>query len=102
MKDVTLLIMQGLNLTKDCFIEQYCLVDRDTSISTFHSAQLLSPFKWADILDGLIYATQATTHDRYWSWYYNLANTINNSEEAKEYVEVTSKHTVDEVEIDTP
>ncbi|KIK37277.1 hypothetical protein CY34DRAFT_109171 [Suillus luteus UH-Slu-Lm8-n1] len=30
MKDMILLIMQELNLTKDCFIEQFCLVARDT------------------------------------------------------------------------
>jgi hypothetical protein len=65
MHDVTLMIMQGLELTRDCFIQQCRLVDANANVSTLRSAQLPFPFKWADILDGLIYATQETAHDRY-------------------------------------
>ncbi|KAG1891826.1 uncharacterized protein F5891DRAFT_1197331 [Suillus fuscotomentosus] len=97
MKDVTLMVMKGLELTRDCFVEQCRLADRDASVSNLRSAQLPLPFKWEDIVDGLTYATQATAHARYLTWYHNILE-----EQSEEYVEVTGKRTADEAEIDTP
>lgn len=94
MDDVTLMIMQGLSLTRDCFVEQCRRADQSANVSALRAAQFHLPFKWADVLDGLTYAMHATAHDRYRSWYYNLRNAIDTST-------IGVKRTAAEAEIDS-
>jgi hypothetical protein len=93
MDDVTLMITQGLSLTRDCFVEQCRRADPGANVSALRAAQFHLPFKWADVLDGLTYAMNETAHNRYRTWYYSLWNGI----------EVTTgvKRTADEAEIGT-
>ncbi|KAG1769913.1 hypothetical protein EV702DRAFT_1202692 [Suillus placidus] len=76
MDNVTLMIIQGLSRTRDCFVDQCRRADPNANVSALRAAQFDLPFKWADVLDGLTYAMHATAHDRYRSWYYNLRNGI--------------------------
>ncbi|KAG1778090.1 hypothetical protein EV702DRAFT_1196507 [Suillus placidus] len=65
MDNVTLMIIQGLSRTRDCFVDQCRRADPNTNVSALRTAQFDLPFKWADVLDGLTYAMHATAHDRY-------------------------------------
>ncbi|KAG2045875.1 hypothetical protein BDR06DRAFT_977896, partial [Suillus hirtellus] len=76
MDDVTLMITQGLSLTRDCFVEQCRRADPGANVSALRAAQFHLPFKWADVLDGLTYAMNETAHNRYRTWYYSLWNGI--------------------------
>jgi hypothetical protein len=93
MDDVTLMIEQGLSLTRDCYVEQCRRANPRASVSALRAAQFQLPFEWADVLDGVTYAMHSTAHDRYRSWYYAIWDGIE--------VSTGVKRTAGEAEIDT-
>jgi hypothetical protein len=66
MHDVTMMILKGLELTRFCFIEQCCRVDRNASVSTLRLAQLPIPFERTRTYKGLFYRTVPPCRQNVW------------------------------------